>query len=667
MPNMNTTQTAAACGSWTSPISAQSITAKTVRLAEPRFDAHSDNCYWLEARPQEKGRNSIVCRNSDGSITDITPAPINVRSKAHEYGGGHYCVDNGVVYFVLADDQRIYAIDTKASNPAPTAITQEGPYRYADLLFDSIRQQLIAIREDHCNKNAGQTEEIHQIVAISIDSNDITILKQGCDFYSNPVLNPEGTQLSWLCWNHPNMPWDDSQVWLANINADSTITDSVKIAGGGDNPESCFQPSWSPDGQLYWVSDQNNWWNLYRLNIDSDNNYSTECVFEIAAELATPQWVFGMSCYGFIDADTLLCCYSQNGQWQLACIDFANHSFNQLDTPYSDISALVAGNGRAAFLGASAVKNSELVFIDGEEQHVIAKSSESQPDPRYISTPQPVEFTTGPAGNYNGRAHAFYYPPNNPDFQPLYGEKPPLIVLAHGGPTGATESSLNLKIQFWSSRGFAVLDVNYRGSTGYGRQYRDQLKNMWGISDVEDVCAGANYLIKKGLADSDRIAIKGSSAGGYTVLAALTFSDTFKAGCSLYGIGDLTTLAADTHKFESRYLDNLVGPWPDSKNLYSERSPINHIKQLNCPVIFFQGLDDKVVPPNQAEDMFNALIQKGIATAYVPFAGEGHGFRQAANIERALEGELYFYGQIFNFTPAGNLNPVEIKNWNQAK
>ena len=668
-----TTPKQAPCGSWKSPISAQMLTAKSVRLAEPRFDpADNNSCYWLESRPQEKGRNCIVKRDSSGNTVDITPAPINVRSQAHEYGGGHYCVNAGIIYFVLADDQRIYSIDTSTNSAAksasPLAITAEGPYRYADLSFDSIRGQLLAVREDHstepCDENQ---EERHQIVAISIEDGTTQILQQGCDFYSNPRLSPSGEQLSWLSWNHPHMPWDNSQVWCANINTDTQLSNIRKIAGGNSQaPESCFQPSWSPDGQLYWVSDKNNWWNLYRLNSNGDGtDNETECVFEMAAEFATPQWVFGMSCYGFIDADNLLCCYSQDGQWQLACIDFEQHTLNQLDTPYSDLSALIASNGRAAFLCASATTAQELLLIDGGHNTIVARSSASTLDSGYLAAPQAITYPTGNGSNNtdnNEQAHAFYYPPYNNDYQPMANEQPPLIVLAHGGPTGATESSLNLKIQYWSSRGFAVLDVNYRGSTGYGRVYRDKLKNNWGITDVEDVCAGADYLIQKGLADKDRVAIKGSSAGGYTVLAALTFSDTFKAGCSLYGIGDLQTLATDTHKFESRYLDALIGPWPETKDIYLDRSPINHIDKLNCPVIFFQGLDDKVVPPNQAEDMFGALIQKGIATAYVPFKGEGHGFRQAANIERALEGELDFYGKVFGFQPADDIKPVEIKN-----
>lgn len=674
----NTSPIQAPCGSWTSPISAQALTAQSVRLAEPQFDQDSSrdfnhNCYWLESRPQEKGRTCIVKRSRDGQTTDVTPAPINVRSKAHEYGGGHYCVHQGIVYFVLADDQRIYSIDSNSEQATAKAITATGPYRYADLSVDAQRQQLIAIREDHSNKGTDHTaQEQHQIVAINLINGDTRILQQGCDFYSNPRLSPDGTKLSWLSWNHPDMPWDNTQVWCADIDADLKLSGARKIAGGDATaPESCFQPSWSPDGQLYWVSDKNNWWNLYRLNSSNDGtDLETECVFEMAAEFATPQWVFGMSCYSFIDADNLLCCYSQNGQWHLACIDFETHMLSQLDSPYSDISALNASNGNIAFLGAASTHAAELVLIEGENQHIVARSSSTEFDARYLSSPQAVTFPTGNKSSDTDNkeiAHGFYYSPSNPDCQPLQDEKPPLVILAHGGPTGATESSLNLKIQYWCSRGFAVLDVNYRGSTGYGREYRDKLKNNWGISDVQDVCAGADFLVKQGLADPERIAIKGSSAGGYTVLAALAFSDTFKAGCSLYGIGDLQTLANDTHKFESRYLDGLVGPWPAAKDIYSNRSPINHIEKLNCPVIFFQGLDDKVVPPNQAEDMFDALINKGIATAYVPFEGEGHGFRQAQNIERALEAELYFYGKIFNFTPADKIEPVDIKNSDSLK
>jgi len=641
--------TTAAYGSWRSPIGAEDLTRDRVRLSEPQIDG--DRLYWLESRPEEKGRNALVCLDSQGKRANLLAPPHSVRTRAHEYGGGSYCVAGGVIYLVLDSDQRVYRLTGDRLTP----ISPEGPYRYADLQLDKPRNRLICVREDHSDP---ANEERNELVALDLDgSGDPLVLVSGADFYSNPRLSPSGEQLCWLSWDHPNMPWDANRLYLARLDKQGTITREAMIAGS--DQESIFQPDWSPDERLYFVSDRNNWWNLYRWQ---EGDIEPLCYLE--AEFATPQWVFGMSSYGFLDANTLLCSYTCEGHWQLARLDLTHGSLTDIDTGLTELSAIRCTQSEGVFLGANAHQSPSLWRYrpDATESlQAVAHSAQEDPPAAYLSTPEPVSFET----RGGDQAHGFYYPPQNPNFQGPEGELPPLLVTCHGGPTGATQTALNLKIQFWTSRGFAVLDVNYRGSTGYGRRYRDKLKGNWGLSDVIDVCSGAEYLTDQGLADPNRRAIRGSSAGGYTVLSALTFGNTFQAGASLYGVGDLEALARDTHKFESRYLDQLVGPYPERRDLYRERSPIQHIERLRCPVIFLQGEEDKIVPPNQAEAMVNALTQKGVPNALVLFPEEGHGFRQAPNIRRALEAELYFYGRVFGFEPADSLAPVAITHLNR--
>jgi dipeptidyl aminopeptidase/acylaminoacyl peptidase len=649
-------------GCWPSPIGAELLTSQNTRLAEPRFDG--DTLYWLESRPQEQGRNALV-RWHKGEKHDVLPEPYSVRSKAHEYGGASYYVSQGTIYLVLQDDQRIYQLSPGSSEPKP--LTPEGPYRYADITIDAEQQRLICVREDHTLKNQLQAdEESNALVSVPLDgSQQISVLVDGDDFYSNPEVSPNGQQLSWISWNHPAMPWDNTQCFVADLDNAGLPMDKILIAGdpsaeqNGEKLESVFQPQWSPSGELYLVSDRSNWWNIYRYRANNKSE-PLEAVLPMDAEFATPQWVFGMSTYGFLNEQQIITTYTQQGRWFLGVIDVTSGQLTQLSENYSDISAIRTGEHQAAFIGSAPDQPAQIIHYQNDTLKPVAASGEVTFDRNNIALPQPLTFKTGQAGK--AEAHAFYYPPTNANYQGPTESQPPLIVLGHGGPTGATETGFNLKIQYWTSRGFAVLDVNYRGSTGYGRDYRDLLKGQWGIADVEDVCAGAEHLVHQGLANPEQLAIKGSSAGGYTVLAALAFSDTFKAGASLYGIGDLETLARDTHKFEARYLDSLVGPYPEDKATYQARSPINHIDKLNCPAIFFQGLDDKVVPPNQAVAMVDALDSKGIAVAYVPFEGEGHGFRQGPNIQRAMEAEYYFYSQLFGFDVDAAIEPVQIKN-----
>lgn len=622
-------------GSWKSQISADLLIQDSVRLSEPRLV--DGRAYWLESRPAEKGRSVLVQHCPQRGRRDITPAPLSVRSKAHEYGGASYLIDDDTVYFVLADDQRIYRMDLDSQ--VPEAITPEGPYRHADLFLDHRRKQLLCVQEDSSPEATGG-EAIARIVSIDLgapEKNPPRKVAEGADFYSNPALSPSGRQLSFLRWRHPNMPWDATELCLASLD-DIGRVEQLKVVAGGSR-ESIFQPQWSPEGELFYVSDRSNWWNIYRLGEENP-------LWEKSAEFATPQWVFGMSTYGFLTSDEILCTFVENGRWHLATIDLEDRSHEVLEQPFCDVEGVCCESHRAVFIGAGADRFPAVIAYDNHKKNfqTIASSNSSRLESEIFSQAQAIEF---PAGER--QVYAFYYPPDNPDFQAPEGEKPPLIVFSHGGPTGATSAGLNLKVQYWTSRGFAILDVNYSGSTGYGRKYRERLQGLWGIVDVEDVCAGAEYLVAKDLADPERLLIKGGSAGGYTVLAALTFHNTFNAGASHYGIGDLTTLARDTHKFESRYLDKLVGPWPEAEELYRERSPINYVDQLNCPVIFFQGLEDKVVPPSQAQTMADALKQQGIPVAYITFPDEGHGFRGGDSIKMALEGELEFYSRVFNF------------------
>ncbi len=618
-------------GHWPSPISAELLTAQGVRISEPQ--AVGNGVYWLESRPQEKGRSALV-RDTDGVREDLLPAPHSIRTRAHEYGGAPYLATASAIFYVLDSDQRIYRYDL-ASDKTQT-LTPEGAYRYSDFCYDVARTRLIAVRED-CTQDTHQPSS--SIIALDLTSGDIHTLAQGDDFYSNPRLSPDGNQFSFLRWNHPNMPWDGTECVLAQLNQCGDIINRAVIAGGAS--ESIFQPQWSPAGELFFVSDRSNWWNIYRW---TGTEAEAVCVME--AEFATPQWVFGMSSYGFLSAHEIFCCFSQEGYWQLGSIDLTRGKLKIIPSELRDIANIHCHNGKGYFIAASAKQSTQLWFYgaDGSHEKIAPLTATAQLIAAdFFATPQPIEFPTRDGESACG----FFYAPTNPNVKRTTDQLPPLLIMCHGGPTGAPESSLNLKIQFWTSRGFAVLDVNYRGSTGYGRKYRDRLKNNWGITDVIDVCSGVDYLVEQKLINKNRVAIRGSSAGGYTVLAALTFSDVFKAGASLYGIGDLEALARDTHKFEAHYLDSLVGEYPAQQETYRARSPIHHIDQLNCPVIFLQGLQDKVVPPAQAEAMVAALQQKGIMTQYVTFADEAHGFRQAQNIQRALNEELNFYLAVF--------------------
>jgi dipeptidyl aminopeptidase/acylaminoacyl peptidase len=613
------------------------------------------NVFWTEMRPSEKGRSVVVCRTREGQIADITPAGFSARTRVHEYGGGDYLVAGDVTIFSNFVDQRIY-VQRGASAPEP--ITPEDKLRYADYRLDFRRRRLICVRED--KRLVHSAEDVNTIVAIDLDEevSEGIVLVEGHDFYASPRISPDGKQLCWLTWNHPHMPWDAAELWVGSFDADGSIPNPVRVAGSPS--ESIFQPEWGPDGSLYFVSDRSNFWNLYRLR-----RGRIEAVCELSAELGVAQWAFGLSTYAFVSPRLVLVTYTERGIWHLAKIDIETLRMETIEAPYTWMSGIRGANGYAVLLAGSPTEPSSVVRYDvgSNRFEVIRRSTDLELDPRDIATPETIEFLTE-----RGRsAHAFFYRPKNSDFSPTPGERPPLIVKSHGGPTGSTNALFSLGIQYWTSRGFAVLDVNYGGSTGYGRAYRERLKAQWGIVDVDDCVNGARYLVARGEVDGERLAITGGSAGGYTTLCALTFRKVFKAGASHFGISDLEKLAHDArtgnnHKFESRYEDWLIAPYPEQIEIYRQRSPIHFADQLSCPVIFFQGLDDRVVLPNQSERMVEVLRRKKLPVAYLPFEGEGHGFRRAENIKRALDAELCFYARVFGFEPADPIEPVLIEN-----
>jgi dipeptidyl aminopeptidase/acylaminoacyl peptidase len=617
-----------------------------VRLAEPAIDGR--DIYWSELRPTEGGRIVLVRRAADGTMRDVTPPGFNVRTRVHEYGGGAFVVQSGDVWFCNYADQRLYR---QTAGGTPTPLTPARDLCFADGVMDDRRRRIVCVREDHTV--AGRAAE-NTLVAIDLDSGGIgDILVSGSDFYSNPRISRDGSRLAWLEWDQPRMPWDGTRLCMASLDADGRAVDVQQVAGGDE--ESVLQPLWSPDSQLYFISDRSGWWNLYRRT-----SAASEPVFPRHAEFAGPAWVFGLSNYGFASAESLLCVYHEAGRAHLTRVNLRTLGTHEIETPFTSIGYLKVSRDQAVFVGGSPTAPSVVARLDlrtGELETLRAASTVAV-DAGDLTTPEPIEFPTE-----GGRtAHAFYYPPRNRAFEGPPGERPPLLVRAHGGPTGAASRDFNLAIQYWTSRGFAFVDVNYGGSTGYGREYRNRLRGNWGVVDVDDCVHAARHLVDRGQADPARLAIDGGSAGGYTTLCALAFRDVFAAGVSLYGLSDLVVFVGDTHKFEARYLDSLIGPWPEREDLYRARSPIHAVDRISRPIAFFQGDEDKIVPPNQSELMVAALRRNGIPVAYVLFAGEQHGFRKSENIRRALEGELDFLSRTFGFQPADAVEPLEIEN-----
>ncbi len=638
---------AAPFGSWSSPISIDLLLKGELRLAAPRWDGA--DLYWIEGRPDEDGRQVIVRRSADGAIADVTPRGFNARTRVHEYGGGDYAVSNGTVWFTNFDDQRLYRQDPAG---APRAISPEGDVRHADLAVDGERKRVLAVREDH---SRGESEAVNSLVALDVDGGrDPIVLASGNDVYSSPKLSAEGRRLAWLTWNHPNMPWDGTELWVGELDADGAITSSSKVAGGPS--ESICQPEWGPKGELYYVSDRTGWWNLYCARGHRD-----EALCQAEEEFAGPQWVFGRSHYQVLDENEILCLHSRSNVYKLSRLDLRTSELSPVRLLYSFLEGVRVSGRKAVMFAASPTLSLRVLTVDldtGAEE-VVRTTVSTHIDPNHFSIPKPIEFATE-----NGvTAHALYYPPRNADVEGPPNAKPPLVVHSHGGPTSAVVPVYNLEFQYWTSRGFALVDVNYRGSTGYGREYRDMLRGEWGVADVDDCVNAARHLIDEGLADPEHVAITGGSAGGFTTLLALTKNDFFRAGASHFGVGDLESFRNETHKFESRYLETLVGPYPERADLYRERSAVNFADHLSCPIILFQGLDDRVVPPDQSEEFVAACKAKKLPYAYIAFEGEQHGFRRAPNIRRSIDAEFYFYSRIFGFEPADAIEPVTIENF----
>ncbi len=639
------TKIAAPFGTWKSPISAQAIAAGSKSLSSVRI--HGEKTFWLEGLAAQSGRVALVAAGRGQSPQAITDATVNVRSRVHEYGGGAFQVTDDAVYFSNFSDNLVYS---QRLGETAQPITHNSLLRHADFCVDASRHRLIAVQEDHTL--AGR-EAANRLVSLSMVEPGVSmVLAEGYDFYAAPRLSPDGRQLAWLCWNHPLMPWDGCEFWLGDVDSDGAISNARSLAGGP--AESMCQPTWSPIGDLFVVSDRTGWWNIYRVC-----GAALQPICPMNVEFGQPHWVFGRSMFGFSDAHQLVATYIENGISKLTRIDVRNGARTPIETNYTDIQEIAVGHDCVVALAASSTLPMQVLRIDlaGAQCTPFAHSTDVIPEQPYLSTPQGIGFESA-----GGRlAHALFYPPANADYVAPADALPPLIVTSHGGPTGMAGNGLRLGLQYWTSRGFAVLDVNYGGSAGFGRAYRALLKERWGIVDVEDCVAGAQYLAQRGWVDRERMAIRGGSASGFTTLCALAFHHVFKAGASHYGVSDLAALDADTHKFESHYTTQLVAGPLEREKVYQQRSPLAHAHNIACPMIFFQGLDDKVVPPAQSEVMVQALKARGVPVAYVAFPGEGHGFRKAGNIQRALEAELYFYGRVFGFTPADPLEPVEIQ------
>ncbi len=634
-------------GSWPSPITVDMAVSSSIYLAEVRLDG--EDVYWTEGRPAEGGRQVIVRWNETDGTVDVTPTPFNARTIAHEYGGGWYAVSDGTVYFSNLEDGRIYRQDR---NGQPVALTEEGPFHYGDLVVDRPRSRLMCVREDM----SAQPEPRDALVAIDLVSGAVTVLTDGYDFYSTPRPSPNGKMLAWLSWRHPNMPWDTTELWVAEVDASGGLSGARMIAGGGE--ESVVQPEWAPDGSLVFASDRTGWWNLYRLPSPANAESELVSLTKMEAEFAAPQWAFGMTWFGIATDGTIVASAQSGGRDELWMIPVDGKP-EKIDVPDTAINSLVVGEGRVAYLGAGSRSPRAVVLLDLErgERRELRAAYKLAVNESWISVAEPISFPT----TDGDVAHALYYPPTNPDVAGPADERPPLIVMSHGGPTSRSPEALDLGKQVFTSRGFGVVDVNYRGSSGFGREYMRKLDDKWGIYDVDDCIAAAQFLAARGDIDEERMAIRGGSAGGYTTLCALVFHDgVFGAGASYFGVGDMEGLALYTHKFESRYADRLVAPYPERADIYRERSPIHFMDRITRPLIVLQGEDDKVVPRAQADDLVASLRERQVPHSYLLFAGEGHGFRQAANIQRSLESELSFYAQVFGFELADAIDPVPV-------
>ncbi len=646
--------TTAPYGSWSSPVGLDDLTVGSTGLAAVRVDG--DDLLWLESRPDQGGRVSLWRRPFEGgAAVELTPEPVNVRTRVNEYGGGEYGVAGGVVVHSDLANGRLWRRDTDGT---VTALTAEGPCWYGDPAVHPERGVVVAVREDHREAAlAEHGEAVTTLVAVPLDGSAagdldaVTVLASGADFYSTPQLSADG-RLAWTEWDHPNMPWDSTRVRVAPFSPDG-LGEVTTLAGGPG--ESAVAPRWLDD-DLVVVSDRTGFWNLYLAD-----GTSLRALHETEAELAGPQWVLGQSPYAVLPGRRLLCeppGPDGSAGTVLSVLDVDSGALTPVAEPGAGTASMAAGPGGVVAVLTAADRPAELATLGPDGAWTTVRTSTtSRLDPALVSRAREVTWP-----GEDGEVHGWYYPPTNPGFSAPEGERPPLFTLSHGGPTSQAQPTFALATQFWTSRGFAVLDVNYGGSTGYGRPYRERLKPRWGIVDVADCANGALAMVDQGLADRARLVVKGGSAGGYTTLRALTATDVFTAGISSYGIGDLEILARDTHKFESRYLDGLVGPYPEARDVYVERSPIHHVDRLSAPILLLQGLDDLVVPPNQAEAMADAARAKGLPVALLLFEGEGHGFRRSETIVASYEAQLSFLAQVFGFTPADDVPLLPVEN-----
>jgi dipeptidyl aminopeptidase/acylaminoacyl peptidase len=640
--------TIAPYGEWESPFPISLLTAGVVTLGEVR--ARDGVRWWLEGRPDEKGRQILVRRTPDGTETRLTPEGFNARSRVHEYGGAAYVVDDDLVIVSDFDTGRLNRV---GAGGALQPLTPERAWRFADLVVDRPRNRLLAIREDHepeTIERHGEAE--NSLVAIDLASGAVTVLVSGSDFIAAPRLSPAGDQLAWLEWSHPNLPWDGTELRLTSVTPDGSLGEATTVAGSPT--DWIAQPRWSPDGVLHFVAEPNGWMNIHRLV-----GGEAELVAGLEAEFAPPDWLFGFSSYGFLPGGAIVAIGRSGGQDRLYRLRPEPERVEEVDLPFTEMAFLAVDGDRVVVRAASPTSPPAIVELDPDSGAWVAlrQSISTTFDPADIAVPKPVEFpTTG-----DRTAFGLLYAPHNQAFRGPDGDLPPLIVTSHGGPTGAATAAFQVATQLFTSRGFAVLDVDYGGSTGHGRDYRKRLEGEWGVVDLDDCVNGARGLVAEGLVDGERLAIRGGSASGYTTLCAVTFSETFGAGTSYFGIGDLETFIVQTHKFEARYLDRLVGPYPERKDVYHARSPLNFTDQISCPVLILQGAEDRIVPPAQAEQIVDALFEKRLPHAYLLFPGEDHGFRSAEVIVRSFEAELSFYGQIFGFRVADGIEPIVVE------
>ncbi|MEO8468205.1 MAG: prolyl oligopeptidase family serine peptidase [Chloroflexota bacterium] len=634
-------------GSWESPFAIERLTDGVVFIGEVR--RHRGVWWWLEGRPEEGGRQMLVRRAADGTVTRMTPEGFNARCRAHEYGGAATLVSGDLV---VVSDFATGRLNRVGAPGELTPLTADRAWRFADMAHDPQRGRIYAVREDHEPAVVAEHgEAVNELVAIDVATGDVQVIASGADFYAAPRMAPDGRSLAWLQWHHPNMPWDGTELYVAPILEDGSLGAGTQVAGSSTDWIS--QPRWSPSGVLHFAAEPDGWMNLYSLRAGR-----VEPVAPMEAEVASPDWVFGNAEYDFLPDGGILTVARSDGRDRLYRIA-PDGTSAILDLPYTEIGSVSVEGDIATLRVVSPFEPAQAIALDLASGwiEILRRATPFEPDRDDASAARHISFPSS-----GGRtAHANYYAPVNTRYEAPAGELPPLIVTSHGGPTSAAFTGWATTVQLFTSRGYAVLDVDYGGSTGYGRAYRKELEGTWGIVDVDDCVAGAEFLVSQGLADPARLAVRGGSASGFTTLAALAFRRTFSAGTTLFGIGDLRAFVNDTHKFESRYLEGLVGPWPEAQQRYLDRSPALHADQIVAPVLVQQGAEDRVVPPSEAERIVDALWERRVPHAYILFPGEDHGFRSRDAIIKSVSSELSFYGQVFGFTPADDIEPIEIK------